>query len=97
MPLVSGSFSTSNAATTTPVPRMLIVVDNPRLSTIVAPRTNPVMLPRMAMLVIHPAAVARMRVGNSSERCAVKVGVHIDAPALASRIAGASTHPLDCV
>lgn len=81
-------------ARTTPIPRRLIVRESPMLSTIVAPITKPVIDPRIAMFVTHPAAVARTRVGKSSERCAVKVGVHIEAPALANRIAGARTQPL---
>ena len=79
---------------TTPPPSKVMVRDNPMLSTTVAPTRNPEIDPRIAMLVTHPAAVARTRVGNNSERWAVKVGVHMEAPALASRIAGARTQPL---
>jgi hypothetical protein len=81
-------------ATTTPVPSRLMVAESPMRSTTVAPTAKPSMLPRIAVLVTQPAAVARTLVGNSSERWAAKVGVHIEAPALARRMLGANSHPL---
>ena len=94
MPRVSGNRNATKTATMTPAPSIVIVRERPIRSTTVAPTTKPVIEPRIAMFVTHPAAVARTRVGNNSERCAVNVGVHIEAPALASRIAGARIHPL---
>jgi hypothetical protein len=74
-----------------------MVVDSPIRSTTTPPITNPVMLPPIATLVIQPAAVARTRVGNSSERCEAIAGVSMPRPIVARRIAGARIHPLSWV
>jgi hypothetical protein len=75
----------------------VIVVDKPTVSTISAPMTNPAMLPPMATLVTQPAAVARTRVGNNSERCAASAGVSMPRPIVAKKIAGARIQPESCV
>jgi hypothetical protein len=88
---------TSNIAIMRPPARAVTVVDSPTVSTISAPMTKPVMLPKMATLVTQPAAVARTRVGKSSERWAASAGVSIPRPIVAKKIAGARIHPLSWV
>jgi hypothetical protein len=59
--------------------------------------TKPVMLPPIATLVIHPAAVARTLVGNSSDLCEAMAGVSMPNPSVARNTAGASIQPLSWV
>jgi hypothetical protein len=75
----------------------MIVAERPMLSTMSAPAMKPVILPRIPALVTHPAALARTRVGNSSDRWAAKAGVSMEIPKLATNIDGARIHPLGWV
>jgi hypothetical protein len=58
-----------------------------------APAMKPAIDPRIPTFVIHPPAVARSLVGNSSARWAAKDGVSIVAPSVARNIEAARNQP----